>query len=183
MTHYFNPPVPRGTGLCAMMRLLTALQISIHPSLAGRDPTYQNNSKWYAISIHPSLAGRDVALSGCELSSCQFQSTRPSRDGTIYRPRTAETGAISIHPSLAGRDLTTRYRETMTRNFNPPVPRGTGRNRFGSILSVPSYFNPPVPRGTGQITVCIVYQWFRFQSTRPSRDGTISQVKQDMSDK
>ena len=44
-------------------------------------------------------------------------------------------------------------------NFNPPVPRGTGRcsGRCFEPLSV--YFNPPVPRGT-------------FQSTRPSRDGT-----------
>ena len=79
---------------------------------------------------------------------------------------------ISIHPSLAGRDVWANKYGTDPENFNPPVPRGTGRIRENTTTTRTSNFNPPVPRGTGQKRSSNVRELCEFQSTRPSRDGT-----------
>ena len=80
-----------------------------------------------------------------------FQSTRPSRDGTLVEARQRVPGEISIHPPLAGRDI--------------PMWKCAGTH---------PNFNPPAPRGTGLILPRVVIHTTTFQSTRPSRDGTKS---------
>ena len=57
-------------------------------------------------------------------------------------------------------------------HFNPPAPRGTGLLCFCSTVRPNGNFNPPAPRGTGHITVSEGLRYVKFQSTRPSRDGT-----------
>ena len=57
----FNPPAPRGTGPRRRSEGAGGLQISIHPPLAGRDVT---------------------TLDDDLCATYEFQSTRPSRDGT-----------------------------------------------------------------------------------------------------
>ena len=79
----------------------------------------------------------------------KFQSTRPSRDGTWNTEKTYERRIISIHPPLAGRDPRPRATGPRLRNFNPPAPRGTGHHGASGLSA-----------------------FLRFQSTRPSRDGT-----------
>ena len=113
--------------------------------------------RWSAISIHPSLAGRDNDRICLCLSHFGFQSTRPSRDGTSYPSADIFLPlAISIHPSLAGRD-------------------GSDIRRLHGCR----YFNPPVPRGTGPLTHLCPSFLLQFQSTRPSRDGTLIRSNMD----
>ena len=65
-------------------RPVTSTSISIHPPLAGRDVTgIQRLTIVDGISIHPPLAGRDDGLKAWLDQNKVFQSTRPSRDGTL----------------------------------------------------------------------------------------------------
>ena len=109
-----------------------------------------DNTGQYLISIHPSLAGRDR-----------------------LRRRFTPGLYISIHPSLAGRDPALLWPLNAAGYFNPPVPRGTGRDPLRRFHVSVEHFNPPVPRGTGPKPK--KKRTFRklFQSTRPSRDGTL----------
>ena len=66
-------------------QLCINVRISIHPSLAGRDRGHGQSGAQERISIHPSLAGRDLRPQCLMPSLFQFQSTRPSRDGTLTR--------------------------------------------------------------------------------------------------
>ena len=103
---YFNPPAPRGTG-----RIQFVHELAIFP-----------------ISIHPPLAGRDRRSAGQKERTKEFQSTRPSRDGTTESGYCAGIiYHISIHPPLAGRDFFLPKIDLPKSNFNPPAPRGTGR--------------------------------------------------------
>ena len=61
--------------------------ISIHPPLAGRDQGGDGWAMCGKISIHPPLAGRDSADRADVSNIDIFQSTRPSRDGTIVWKR------------------------------------------------------------------------------------------------
>ena len=149
-SHDFNPPAPRGTGL---------------------DQDLVKKSKF------------------------EFQSTRPSRDGTARRVPVRFACVISIHPPLAGRDSSPPNFSRYDFDFNPPAPRGTGRMAHGTCPHGTLYFNPPAPRGPGHsagggrvqvrdisihpplagrdnITVSEGLRYVKFQSTRPSRDGT-----------
>ena len=127
-------------------------QISIHPSLAGRDLLGADCHQVLDISIHPSLAGRDAR---CRQLCINVRiSIHPSLAG---RDRGhGQSGAqerISIHPSLAGRDCSSLIVKVPGNYFNPPVPRGTGPSWQQSFPQI-CYFNPPVPRGTGPLFIC-----------------------------
>ena len=104
--------------------------------------------------------------------SFRFQSTRPSRDGTVRAGIPMMRNLISIHPSLAGRDRNGTGNARTSADFNPPVPRGTGPERLRRACYEMTDFNPPVPRGTGLFICAGATVLYRFQSTRPSRDGT-----------
>ena len=113
-----------------------------------------------------------------------FQSTRPSRDGTSnVQSSYGSLNVISIHPPLAGRDAGFTWSLwACVINFNPPAPRGTGRDC--KIMSVVrgKNFNPPAPRGTGPVCSRTHRRSDGFQSTRPSRDGTVKAIE-GLSDK
>ena len=81
------------------------MNISIHPSLAGRDNHYVDYLRCllYFNPPVPRGTGRNKAIR--EEVGQIFQSTRPSRDGTITIESNASIWVISIHPSLAGRDI------------------------------------------------------------------------------
>ena len=98
----FNPPAPCGAGPCQI--------------------TYYN-LPWYFNPPAPCGAGRNsLPLSVVMLL---FQSTRPVRGGTTFRPGHSA-------PS----------------NFNPPAPCGAGLVRNSNIVRK-NYFNPPAPCGAG----------------------------------
>ena len=80
---YFNPPVPCGTGRCGISPCLPDTVISIHPSLAGRDalPPGSRNAEKYFNPPVPRGTGPDEERARSWV--IQFQSTRPSRDGTF----------------------------------------------------------------------------------------------------
>ena len=147
--------------------------ISIHPPLAGRDRRGPTSSLTpNRISIHPPLAGRDQLnqkiISNSEYfnppaprgtghvkvvdmaSVMEFQSTRPSRDGTMGLVCLLHKLLISIHPPLAGRDDDGFLNiDGVKISIHPPL---AGRDiRQGSPLHLHLYFNPPAPRGTGHV--------------------------------
>ena len=168
--------------------------ISIHPSLAGRDDVkpWVIDADQIFQSTRPS---RDGTRGTPRYQACKgFQSTRPSRDGTVTSSEDATTSAISIPPSLAGRDVEEWAISEVEKNFNPPVPRGTGPSLGRTTLEARQFQSTrpsrdgtqPVQRGNEGLHISIhpslagrdgmkckqgkvVYV---FQSTRPSRDGT-----------
>ena len=73
------------------------------------------NAEPVSISIHPSLAGRDA-----------------------YPLRPESQDRISIHPSLAGRDCSSLIVKVPGNYFNPPVPRGTGRDAVMILKDIDS---------------------------------------------
>ena len=80
----------------------------------------------------------------------QFQSTRPSRDGTEYVLQRCGPCVISIHPPLAGRDCTQNdRRHEVLISIHPPLAGRDTLHRSAARLTV-RYFNPPAPRGTGR---------------------------------
>ena len=152
-------------------------EISIHPPHAGRDLADLLSRTKYNISIHPPHAGRDLSLPARYSSHFRFQSTRPMRDGTYNdrewrklrenfnppapcgtgpwpSPTSVAAPMISIHPPHAGRDP-----ETRSNLFNLECisihPPHAGRD-----------YSPP----KRDLLLLI------FQSTRPMRDGTCSNV-------
>ena len=121
----FNPPAPCGAGPCQI--------------------TYYN-LPWYFNPPAPCGAGRNsLPLSVVMLL---FQSTRPVRGGTTFRPGHSA-------PS----------------NFNPPAPCGAGLVRNSNIVRK-NYFNPPAPCGAGRKFTPGLPNIIKFQSTRPVRGGT-----------
>ena len=105
--------------------------ISIHPPLAGRDvPVFVQFREKFGISIHPPLAGRDLVVNvGFTPSVISIHPPLAGRD-EIIQLRLVYDG-ISIHPPLAGRDFWIRPAPCQSLNFNPPAPRGTGRQDKG----------------------------------------------------
>ena len=155
MSRYFNPPAPRGTGRLSFVS--------------------------------------DTAL-------LNFNPPAPRGTG---RPSTSRcTESIYFNPPAPrGTGLTLRSQVQAASYFNPPAPRGTGPEFLNRILGMCSYFNPPAPRGTGHKTLRerLKHIHFnppaprgtgrnccpesdakaaKFQSTRPSRDGTKGTVKE-----
>ena len=171
-TENFNPPAPRGMGLC------------LHRFVC----------KVCGISIHPPLAGRDAIASSVENPSSLFQSTRPSRDGTSWKPGSmvcplnfnppaprgtgpeleALTGVrydISIHPPLAGRDGIDVMTFSMDGiSIHPPL---AGRDCLPLFhVGWPLLFQSTRPSRDGTRRIQALRSALTFQSTRPSRDGT-----------
>ncbi len=83
----------------------------------------------------------------------EFQSTLPSREGTVLQVPLLLYQSISIHPSLAGRDLSSSAGNYILPDFNPPFPRGKGLNSCLHHHHI-AHFNPPFPRGKGPCHQC-----------------------------
>ena len=146
----FNPPAPCGTGphpYCNQPSLLKfqstrplrdgteagqarreCCRISIHPPLAGRDPSVLQPSVIIKISIHPPLAGRDLTIT------------------TTLR----NTDIISIHPPLAGRDTATSIYNAALEKFQSTRPLRDGTWLITAHIWRELNFNPPAPCGTGR---------------------------------
>ena len=103
--HDFNPPAPHGAGRGLIITQCGILIISIHPPHTGRDklPSPQSCAS-VPISIHPPHTGRDHVSSSEAFFASRFQSTRPTRGGTLHLVERILDLAISIHPPHTGRD-------------------------------------------------------------------------------
>ena len=151
---YFNPRIPCGMRLEAMLEAGNGHQISIHASHAGCDIDFHEFGRlFHKISIHASHAGCD--LSGTLLVAVMgliFQSTHPMRDATRQPCRVPPSRyPISIHASHAGCDLLKKRLGPQSRYFNPRIPCGM-RLWVGQV---------------GRSSII-------FQSTHPMRDATIA---------
>ena len=104
-------------------------------------------------------------------TSIAFQSTRPSRDGTTPSPSHACQLLFQSTRPLTGRDVKQLGLEKQLKiSIHPPL---TGRDSGPSRCCLPgNYFNPPAPHGTGLVRGIPSLRMSVFQSTRPSRDGT-----------
>ena len=105
------------------------------------------------ISIHSPLAGRDV----------------------VYALLVIMANWISIHSPLAGRDDSQMGVKARIPHFNPLAPRGARRQR-GGLRQRQRDFNPLAPRGARPWGGCDFQVKDAFQSTRPSRGETITDV-------
>ena len=147
-TGTFQSTRPVRGGTAVEDRGAGALDISIHPPCAGRDPN--RLVPWYSfgISIHPPCAGRDAGPSAPRAPAWNFnppalcgagQSRRSSwGPGSNFNPP-ALCGAgrregqpvrgremISIHPPCAGRDGPAPSSRRVPFHFNPPALCGAG---------------------------------------------------------
>ena len=127
-----------------------AVVISIHPPLAGRDPSSPSMQRRHRYFNPPAPCGAGQLPEKATVLRSLFQSTRPLRGGTRRGIGGELLRAISIHPPLAGRDR-----------------RGYGNNRY--IYS----FQSTRPLRGGTSTLWLTVRWPLFQSTRPLRGGTI----------
>ena len=103
----------------------------------------------------------------------------PAPRGTGRLSFVSDTALLNFNPPAprgTGRPSTSRCTESIY--FNPPAPRGTGHKTLRERLKH-IHFNPPAPRGTGR-NCCPESdaKAAKFQSTRPSRDGTKGTVKE-----
>ena len=110
------------------------------------------------ISIHAPRAGRDIPQTMAGMSPAIFQSTRPVRGATGERSHEPGQGHISIHAPRAGRDhLEGNRPEGWTISIHAPR---AGRDMLTGLV-----------QGSNII----------FQSTRPVRGATVSDVDSFMS--
>ena len=155
------------------MRRSSPSGISIHPPLAGRDTSRSHRPTSTKIfqSTRPSRDGTLLAYLD-ENDPEVFQSTRPSRDGTKGTDKCPFHTLISIHPPLAGRDASSLSVSLHASNFNPPAPRGTGRMGVqAGPRALCISIHPPLA-GRDKTRIKTNGRKLEFQSTRPSRDGT-----------
>ena len=132
----------------AEVRLRERVGISIHPPLAGRDRGARRRDRHVYISIHPPLAGRDWRGETSRRRSGPFQSTRPLRGGTPFRPAAPQRETFqSTRPLRGGTILRGLAIDLDVFQSTRPLRGGTS--------SLPGIFKPNL-----------------FQSTRPLRGGT-----------
>ena len=143
----------RASTLCLKRDDIKA-SISIHKALAGLDHRIGDLEKEREISIHKALAGLDPLH--WFLLNCYF---------------------ISIHKALAGLDGSPVLYFLFRYDFNPQGPRGPRLFACFSIREVKN-FNPQGPRGPRPNPMWYKGGDNRFQSTRPSRASTESNVVQ-----
>ena len=103
--------------------------------------------------------------------SKNFNPPAPRGTGHTGRVSTVCGQFISIHPPLAGRDVLPIYPNRQQTYFNPPAPRGTGLSGVYDNISTVR-FQSTRPSRDGTSPNCVQGPRLQFQSTRPSRDGT-----------
>ena len=100
-----------------------------------------------------------------------FQSTRPSRGETQEQRLLQDIRHISIHPPLAGRDrIDSVGVPSALISIHPPL---AGRDTdYTADCTITKDFNPPAPRGARRVPASLKLLGAVFQSTRPSRGET-----------
>ena len=168
---HFNPPVPRGTG--PGDAAATAEGAAFQSTRPSRDGTglLASASAELCISIHPSLAGRDLYnWSSTLLTTSHFNPPVPRGTGLILPTKSTESKQISIHPSLAGRDGRCAEYKDKKEVFQSTRPSRDGTEPQTDTIPLTCDFNPPVPRGTGRTVRGIPYSSFCI-SIHPSLAG------------
>ena len=153
------------------------------------------------ISIHAPLAGRDVAVPGHAADTIGFQSTHPLRGATTTKVDVYTSIGISIHAPLAGCDRTAAVRRRVCGDFNPRTPCGARLHTRRASRACALHFNPRAPCGARRFKAAEIAKTEaisihaplagrddcprdgdrrseRFQSTRPLRGATCSQLTQ-----
>ena len=107
----------------------------------------------------------------------QFQSTRPARGATAYRPKYEASYRISIHAPREGRDFRQGALAWYGRHFNPRAPRGArhAAHRLAAHFFEISIHAPREGRDHEQVN-CYLLPCL-FQSTRPARGATGSSAQ------
>ena len=152
----------------------------------------------YEISIHSPLAGRDVWTPSTGGTGRDFnplaprgarRAAGPPRPWSSYfnplAPRGARRGRarrgrraaeISIHSPLAGRDSIDCQHSVFNRiSIHSPLA-GRDRRSGSGRYRIRGNFNPLAPRGARQNRTITGYCPAQFQSTRPSRGETCSNI-------
>ena len=121
---------------------------------------------------------RKVLHSAYHLAPDRFSIQPPlaGRDSTRHRPRFGPTS--DFNSPLTGRDSLGRSLLPLSRNFNPPAPRGAGLYQCPWMRSTCLYFNPPAPRGAGHNAVCLyALQTFYFNPPAPRGAGPWARMR------
>ena len=144
-------------------------------TLPSRGATHFTLSKTYVerISIHAPLAGSDNSVKGHKCSITDFNPRSPRGERLSSIRYSCHCFDISIHAPLAGSDAVFAAAIVSFSYFNPRSPRGERRS-FPACRSSQPNFNPRSPRGERPTFTNILFTFFEFQSTLPSRGATLS---------
>ena len=151
------------------------LRISTHAPLAGRDASGVCVGRGYAISTHAPLAGRDQIRVRVDLRSERFQPTRPLRGATKLDGKIARVEVISTHAPLAGRDVDfLGFHTYLTISTHAPLAgRDITVGKWVRLLYISTHA-PLAGRDVNRrLGVPAVEQ---FQPTRPLRGATRSEL-------
>ena len=136
-----TPPTWEATWM--INRVCYKTEVSIHASHVGGDAEARNRVACWSVSIHASHVGGDIGLITNGSTTVLFQSTPPTWEATKNAAKYSMTFAVSIHASHVGGDYRLLRKITLTRCFNPRLPRGRrpvevfGYGSFSTFQSTP----------------------------------------------
>ena len=144
---------------------------STRPSRASTCPGRHTDSKTGDFNPQGPRGPRRINEVG-ELTAFTFQSTRPSRASTRDCMAGRRAMGISIHKALAGLDACAALGALPPRISIHKALAGLDFFHASPFVNI-NYFNPQGPRGPRRGELKCLFQFLRFQSTRPSRASTL----------
>ena len=168
----FQSTHPTRGGTHAPIKGTVLLTISIHPPHAGWD---LRGGRWFSSSrnFNPPTP-RGVGLVRCRNIEVlqKFQSTHPTRGGTVDLYAVLNAGVISIHPPHAGWDYKLLEQQLLGVTFQSTHPTRGGTEDFARYACQHNIFQSTHPTRGGTSSSFFPIPSLVFQSTHPTRGGT-----------